>query len=101
MKSVKAVVGMQHPVDNISRNGHNAQKGGRCSSFLLSAMDGALQIVARLRNLVAVGYRLPWGRRNWAVKCNGDRHEEAGFGRGSARDNCGFGFRGGYACEGV
>jgi hypothetical protein len=45
------------PADNISWNGHNAQKVGRCPSFLLHAMDGAFQIAIALRNLVAVGYR--------------------------------------------
>jgi hypothetical protein len=34
------------PADNISRNVHNAQKVGRCLSFLLHAFDGAFQIAA-------------------------------------------------------
>jgi hypothetical protein len=50
------------PADNISRNGHNAQKVSRCLSFLLHPLDGVFQIAARLRNLVAVVAACPWGR---------------------------------------
>src|SRR6266403_814647 len=49
------------PADNISRNGHNAQKVGRCLSFLLHRLDGPFQIAARLRNLAAVVTACPWG----------------------------------------
>ena len=52
------------PADNISRNGHNAQKVGRCLSFLLHPFDGAFQIAASLRNLAAAVTVCPWGARN-------------------------------------
>ena len=39
----------------------NAQKGGRCLTFLLHRHGGAFQIAITLRNLVAVGYRSSLG----------------------------------------
>ena len=63
-------------------------------------MDGVFQIAVRLRNLVAVGYRLSLGGAGAGLLLDGDRHEETGFDRSIARDGCGFGFRGGYAGKG-
>src|SRR4029450_7153375 len=49
------------PANNISPNGHNAQKVSRCLSFLLHPSDGAFQIAPRLRNSVAVVAACPGG----------------------------------------
>src|SRR3981081_3931550 len=66
------------PANNIARNWDNAQKGGKCLSFLLHPREGTFQIESKL---AAVGYRLSLGgRRNRAGigTVMGIVHEEIG-----------------------
>jgi hypothetical protein len=75
--------------NNLRRNGHNAQKGGRCLPFLLHCAVTKFQIDRGIW-LQSVSPILGAMKPDCFFESDGDRHEETGFGRRSAGNDCGF-----------